>query len=328
MAEAVDIKKQIIDDMLETLKEQVSRYKSLINSNDVTLDQLKDFDNQISEIYDTLQKVSNTQLTLLVSEIEDYKTQFQTKLSEFENILNNIDVSNITLNLTPEQIESLKGDKGQDGQSFTFDMFTPEQLESLKGEKGDKGEDGQSFTFDMFSPEQLQSLKGDKGDRGQDGLITVDSMTEQQKQEIANLVNVSSSSTSSSNITLYNVVPSLADYYSFVHLKTNLKFNSSLLLNLKYFRKSTSSGLNIDIMITFLEQVLFSKISYINSFNYDVYLSEDGYFCIAFLHDHNSYNDYIALTNYDGSRIEIIEALYSNTNATKFGTYSNAGYVE
>ncbi|MFY9090285.1 hypothetical protein [Arcobacter aquimarinus] len=318
---------EISNILLESLKTQAEKYQELISSN-LSHSERKEFDSELKQLHELLAQMTNSQTVFTFNEIESLKTQFQTKLSEFENILNNIDVSNITLNLTPEQIESLKGDKGQDGQSFTFGMFTPEQLESLKGEKGDKGEDGQSFTFDMFSPQQLQSLKGDKGDRGEDGLITVDSMTEQQKQEIANLVNVSSSSTSSSHITLYNVVPSLADYYSFVHLKTNLKFNSSLLLNLKYFRKSTSLGLNIDIMITFLEQVLFSKISYINSFNYDVYLSEDGYFCIAFLHDHNSYNDYIALTNYDGSRIEIIEALYSNTNATKFGTYSNAGYVE
>lgn len=151
MAEAVDIKKQIIDDMLETLKEQVSRYKSLINSNDVTLDQLKDFDNQISEIYDTLQKVSNTQLTLLVSEIEDYKTQFQTKLSEFENILNNIDISNLTL--TPEQIESLKGDNGLSAYQIAvnegFEGTELKWLESLKGK---------DFAFENMTQVQKDDL--------------------------------------------------------------------------------------------------------------------------------------------------------------------------
>lgn len=151
MAEAVDIKKQIIDDMLETLKEQVSRYKNLINSNDVTLDQLKDFDNQISEIYDTLQKVSNTQLTLLVSEIEDYKTQFQTKLSEFENILNNIDISNLTL--TPEQIESLKGDNGLSAYQIAvnegFEGTELKWLESLKGK---------DFAFENMTQVQKDDL--------------------------------------------------------------------------------------------------------------------------------------------------------------------------
>jgi len=56
---------------------------------------------------------------------------------------------------TPEQIASLKGEKGDD---FTFDDFTPEQLAALKGEKGD------AFTFEDFTPEQLASIKGDKGD--------------------------------------------------------------------------------------------------------------------------------------------------------------------
>ena len=96
------------------------------------------------------------------------------------------------------------GEKGADGKSFTYDMFTPEQLESLKGEKGDRGEsgpqgpqgiqgekgadgkdgqtgpqgevgpkgaDGKPFTYDMFTPEQLESLKGAKGDRGDQGEV-------------------------------------------------------------------------------------------------------------------------------------------------------------
>lgn len=45
----------------------------------------------------------------------------------------------------------IKGDKGD---PFTFEDFTPEQLESLKGEKGDKGDKGD---------------KGEKGDRGEQG---------------------------------------------------------------------------------------------------------------------------------------------------------------
>ncbi len=77
---------------------------------------------------------------------------------------------------TPEQLALLKGDKGD---PFTFDDFTPEQLAVLKGEKGDpftfddftpeqlavlKGEKGDPFTFDDFTPEQLAVLKGEKGD--------------------------------------------------------------------------------------------------------------------------------------------------------------------
>lgn len=63
--------------------------------------------------------------------------------------------------VTPAQLELLfpyiKGDKGEKGDSFTYEDFTAEQLASLKGEKGDKGETGP------------QGEKGEKGDRGDVG---------------------------------------------------------------------------------------------------------------------------------------------------------------
>ena len=53
-----------------------------------------------------------------------------------------------------EWIASLKGEKGD---AFTYEDFTPEQLALLKGEKGD------AFTYEDFAPEQLAALKGDNG---------------------------------------------------------------------------------------------------------------------------------------------------------------------
>ncbi|MGE4444933.1 MAG: hypothetical protein AB7E37_08200, partial [Candidatus Altimarinota bacterium] len=137
MSDTVDIKKQIIDDMLETLKQQVSRYKNLVNSSDVTLEQLKDFDNQIGEIYDTLQKVSNTELTLLINDIEEYKIQLDAKLLELNSIIENIDISSLTV---------------------SFEALTQEQKALLKGEKGDKGEDGLNGTFEDLTQEQKNIL--------------------------------------------------------------------------------------------------------------------------------------------------------------------------
>lgn len=65
--------------------------------------------------------------------------------------------------LTPEQIEKLKGPKGE---PFKFSDFTQDQLNALKGPKGDKGE---PFKYSDFTAEQLLALKGPKGDPGSGG---------------------------------------------------------------------------------------------------------------------------------------------------------------
>jgi hypothetical protein len=55
------------------------------------------------------------------------------------------------------------GPKGEKGDPFVYDDFTPTQLEGLKGPKGDP------FVYDDFTPAQLEGLKGPKGDKGDDG---------------------------------------------------------------------------------------------------------------------------------------------------------------
>ncbi len=55
------------------------------------------------------------------------------------------------------------GPKGEKGDPFVYDDFTPTQLEGLKGPKGDP------FVYDDFTPTQLEGLKGPKGDKGDDG---------------------------------------------------------------------------------------------------------------------------------------------------------------
>ena len=39
----------------------------------------------------------------------------------------------------------------------------------LQGVKGERGDTGAAFTYDMFTEEQLAALKGDKGDKGDNG---------------------------------------------------------------------------------------------------------------------------------------------------------------
>ena len=80
--------------------------------------------------------------------------------------------STSSVQLTPEQIEKLKGPKGEQGppgpkgEPFKYSDFTQEQLNALKGPKGDKGE---PFKFSDFTQEQLNALKGPKGDPGSGG---------------------------------------------------------------------------------------------------------------------------------------------------------------
>ena len=49
-------------------------------------------------------------------------------------------------------VQSIKGDKGEKGDPFTYDDFTLEQLLSLKGEKGDRGEQGIQGNDGTFNP--------------------------------------------------------------------------------------------------------------------------------------------------------------------------------
>lgn len=54
----------------------------------------------------------------------------------------------------------------KDGKDFTYDMFTPEQIENLRGPKGDKGE---PFRYSDFTAAQLEALRGPQGDPGPKG---------------------------------------------------------------------------------------------------------------------------------------------------------------
>ena len=77
--------------------------------------------------------------------------------------------------LTPEQLEKLRGPQGPKGEPFRYSDFTQDQLNALKGPKGDTGlpgKDGKAFTYADFTPNQLALLKGPKGDNGTQPEIT------------------------------------------------------------------------------------------------------------------------------------------------------------
>lgn len=85
---------------------------------------------------------------------------------------------NININIGIPGQKGTNGSKGEKGDPFRYEDFTPDQLQALKGEKGDKGETGvkgddgkpgKAFTYEDFTPDQLAALKGEKGDPGDKG---------------------------------------------------------------------------------------------------------------------------------------------------------------
>ena len=113
------------------------------------------------------------------TELNSYllKTDAETKYSkktELDNYVKKSEINQYTSNvqLTPEQLEKLKGPKGEQGlpgpkgEPFRYSDFTQDQLNALKGPKGDKGE---PFRYSDFTAEQLLALRGPKGDPGSGG---------------------------------------------------------------------------------------------------------------------------------------------------------------
>lgn len=101
----------------------------------------------------------------------DPKYAYKTELNDY---VRKAEINRYTSNvqLTSEQIEKLKGPKGEQGlpgpkgEPFKYSDFTQEQLNALKGPKGDKGE---PFRYSDFTAEQLLALRGPKGDPGSGG---------------------------------------------------------------------------------------------------------------------------------------------------------------
>ena len=99
----------------------------------------------------------------------DAETNYSKK-TELDNYVKKSEINQYTsasnVQLTPEQLEKLRGPQGPKGEPFRYSDFTQEQLNALKGPKGDKGE---PFRYSDFTAEQLLALRGPKGDPGSGG---------------------------------------------------------------------------------------------------------------------------------------------------------------
>ena len=74
----------------------------------------------------------------------------------------------LTLEGLAQRVDDAVADMIRRADSGEFDGHTPVKgVDYFDGEKGDKGD---PFTYEDFTPEQLASLKGDKGDKGDNGI--------------------------------------------------------------------------------------------------------------------------------------------------------------
>lgn len=77
----------------------------------------------------------------------------------------------LTLEGLAQRVDDAIADMIRRADSGEFDGHTPVKgVDYFDGEKGDKGD---PFTYEDFTPEQLASLKGEKGDKGDDGYTPV-----------------------------------------------------------------------------------------------------------------------------------------------------------
>ena len=105
-----------------------------------------------------------------------------------------------------EWLASLKGEKGDIGEAFTYEDFTEEQLEALKGANGfspivqvfPKAEvirypDGTMVTkeigytiriTDSEGYQDIDILHGEKGEKGKDGTMTFEDLTDEQRESL------------------------------------------------------------------------------------------------------------------------------------------------
>ena len=75
----------------------------------------------------------------------------------------------LTLEGLAQRVDGAVADMIRRADSGEFDGYTPVKgVDYFDGEKGDKGD---PFTYEDFTPEQLASLKGDKGEQGDIGAV-------------------------------------------------------------------------------------------------------------------------------------------------------------
>jgi hypothetical protein len=184
----------VLEIVEQTLINLARKYQTFTEQEDLKYVDIKDYDTELNDIMERYKTLKSLQSVISVEDLQilynEYNTIFQDFKSKYESgyFIGKDGLNGTFEDLTQEQKDSLKGekgDKGEDGLNGTFEDLTQEQKDSLKGEKGDKGEDGLNGTFEDLTQEQKDSLKGEKGDKGEDGLNgTFEDLTQEQKDSL------------------------------------------------------------------------------------------------------------------------------------------------
>ena len=135
------------------------------SSGDLELKDLKQIMQDVNEAFSLFQNIKNTTLETDLSTVQLLDQDFKTKNTDLTQKIESLNTVLLDLE-TKLQSDYFKGD------SFVYDMFTPEQLLALKGEQGIQGIQGltgDAFTYNMFTPEQLEALRGEQGIQGEVG---------------------------------------------------------------------------------------------------------------------------------------------------------------
>jgi hypothetical protein len=147
---------EILNLLLETLKIQAEKYKVIVNDDSLTHEQRKEFDTEITQMYNVLANLSNSSTIYTLAELKALKAQYDVKFTEFDEKVKNLDLSHLLVSfdsLTQEQKDFLKGQNGLSAYEIAvnegFEGTQSEWLKSLKGLNG---------TFEALTQEQKNIL--------------------------------------------------------------------------------------------------------------------------------------------------------------------------
>jgi len=160
---------QTYEILLESLKIQAQKYKQLIES-ELDNSIRKDLDSEIKQMFELLSQMSNSSVILSVAEINALKLQFETKLQEFNTLIESQDLTFVKGDTGSQGLQGEKGETGLQGIQGIQGLKGETGSQGIQGEKGEAGSQGLQGEKGEAGSQGIQGLKGDKGEKGDTGL--------------------------------------------------------------------------------------------------------------------------------------------------------------